>query len=124
MASDPRQIIAAICPELATSPLLDVFLGEAADLIDRRCFGKLYPTLIGWAACHLFTISGSGGSGSSVIGMGQIASMSEGGLSVAFATGASGGGASSGAAFWETTRYGKMVLYLIKLRPTMGVNQA
>jgi hypothetical protein len=124
MASDPRQIIAAICPELAASPSMDDFLGMATALFDRGRFGKLYPTLIAWAASHLFTISGGGGSGSSAIGMGQIASMSEGGLSVTFATGASGGGASSGAAFWDTTKFGKMVLYLIKLPPTMGVNTA
>jgi hypothetical protein len=92
----------------------------AAGLFDRGHFGKLYPTLIAWAASHLFTISGSGGSGSSAIGMGQIASMSEGGLSVTFATDDSGGGT----AFWNTTKFGKMVLYLIKSRPTMGINMA
>jgi hypothetical protein len=124
MDSDPRQIIANICPELAASPSLDDFLGEAAKFFDRGGFGKLYPTLIAWASCHLFTISGSGGNGSSAIGIGQIASMSEGGLSVTFATGASGGGASSGSAFWDTTKFGKMVLYLIKSRLAMGVNTA
>jgi hypothetical protein len=120
MASNPRQIITDICPELAASPTLDSFLGMAAGLFDRSYFGKIYPTLIAWASCHLFTMSGSGGNGSPAIGMGQIASMSEGGLSVSFATGASGGGT----AFWETTKYGKMVIYLMKSRPTMGVNTA
>jgi hypothetical protein len=122
--ADPCQIIKTICPDLAASPSLNDFVGMASGLFDRGHFGKLYPTLIAWASCHLFTISGSGGGGSSAIGMGQIASMSEGGLSVTFATGASGGGASSGAAFWDTTKYGKMVMYLITSRPTMGVNAA
>jgi hypothetical protein len=124
MAFDPRQIIATICPELYNSPSLTDFLDEAAALFDRRRFGKLFPTLIAWASCHLFTITGGGSSGSSAIGMGQIASMSEGGLSVSFVTGASGGSMSSGAAFWNTTKFGKMVLYLIKSLPTMGVNTA
>jgi hypothetical protein len=119
MASDPRQIITAVCPDLASSPSLDVFLGKAVELTDRGFFGKLAPFAVAYRACHLFTVSGGGGSGSPAFGMGQVAGMSEGGLSVSFATGA----AASGSGL-ETTKYGKLLLDLIKSRPAMGVNTA
>lgn len=119
MASDPRQIVTAICPELADSPSLDVFLGMAAELTDRGFFGKLAPYAIAYRACHLFTITGGGGSSNHALGMGQVASMSEGGVSVSFATGV----ATSGSGL-ETSKYGKLLLGLIKSRPTMGVNTA
>jgi hypothetical protein len=125
MAFDPRQIITAVCPELAASPSLDVFLGMAAELTDRGFFGKMASYAIAYRACHLFMVSGGGAAGggveSAAAGLGQIASMSEGGLSVSFVTGS--GGASNAEAL-DTTKYGKLLLALIKSRPTMGVNTA
>jgi hypothetical protein len=119
MASDPRKIIKTICPDLAASPSLKDFLGMAVELTDRRFFGRMAPYAIAYRACHLFTITGGNGNSNLAIGTSQIASMSEGGLSVSFATGAapdSGG--------LDTTKYGKLLLGLIKSRPTMGVNTA
>jgi hypothetical protein len=117
--ADPRRIIAAVCPELAASPSLDDLLDMAFELTDRGFFGKMYPFAVAYRACHLFTVSGGGESGNPAIGTGQITGMSEGGLSVSFAAGAvsdSGG--------LDTTKYGKLLLGLIKSRPTMGVNTA
>jgi hypothetical protein len=119
MASDPRQIITSICPELASSPSLDSFLGMAVELTDRGFFGKMASYAIAYRACHLFTIAG-GGNSNSALGLGQIASMSEGSLSVSFAT----GGAATNSGGLDTTKYGKLLLGLIKSRPTMGVNMA
>jgi hypothetical protein len=124
MAFDPRQIVTAVCPELASSPSLDVFLGLAAELTDRGFFGKLASYAIAYRACHLFMVSGGGSSGggveSAAAGLGQISSMSEGGLSVSFAT----GGGTSNTEGLDTTKYGKLLLALIKSRPTMGVDTA
>jgi hypothetical protein len=117
MASNPRQVIAAICPELAASPSLDAFLGMAVELTDRGFFGKMAPFAIAYRACHLFTITGGGGN--PALGMGQITSMSEGGLSVTLAA-----GATSDSGGLDTTKYGRLLLGLIKSRPTMGVNTA
>ena len=123
MAFDPCQIISNICPELASSPSLDAFLGMAIELTDRGFFGKMFPYAVAYRACHLFMVAGgagNGGVGEAAAGLGQIAGMSEGGLSVTFATGAatdSGGGL-------DTTKYGKLLLGLIKSRPAMGVNMA
>jgi hypothetical protein len=124
VAYDPRRIIAAICPELASSPSLDVFLGMAAELTDRGFFGKLASYAIAYRACHLFMVSCGGAGGgleSAAAGIGQIASMSEGGLSVSFVT---RGGETSNADGLDTTKFGKLLLSLIKSRPTMGVNTA
>jgi hypothetical protein len=123
MASNLRQVIAIICPELASSPSLDAFLGMAVELTDRGFFGKMYSFAVAYRACHLFMVSGgsaSGGVGEATAGLGRIASMSEGGLSVSLATG-EGSGDPGGL---DTTKYGKLLLGLIKSRPTMGVNTA
>jgi hypothetical protein len=117
MASNTRQIIAAVCPELAASPSLDAFLGMAVELTDRGFFGKLYPFAAAYRACHLFTIAGGGSN--PALGLGQITGMSEGGLSISLAA---GGASDSGGL--DTTKYGKLLLGLIKSRPTMGVNAA
>jgi hypothetical protein len=119
MASDPRQIIKTICQELAASPSLDAFLSMAVELTDRGFFGKMASHAIAYRACHLFTIAGGDGSSNPAIGTGQITGMSEGGLSMSLAASAvsdSGG--------LDTTKYGKLLLGLIKSRPTMGVNTA
>jgi hypothetical protein len=91
----------------------------AAELTDRGFFGKLAAFAIAYRACHLFTIAGGDGGGSAALGLGQVASMSEGGLSVSFAT-----GAATDNSGLNTSKYGKMLLGLIKSRPTMGVNTA
>jgi hypothetical protein len=121
MARNPKQIIKTICPELAASPSLDDFLDMAVELTDRKFFGSLASHAIAYRACHLFMVSGGGGNGNPAFGMGQVASMSEGGLSVSFATSASTGGGGGGL---DTTKYGKLLLGLIRSRPTMGVNTA
>jgi hypothetical protein len=119
MASNPRQIIAAICRELAASPSLDAFLGMAVELTDRGFFGKMASYAIAYRACHLFTIAGGSGGSNPIMGIGQITGMSEGGLSVSLAA-----SATSDSGGLDTTKYGKLLLGLIKSRPTMGVNTA
>jgi hypothetical protein len=115
--ADPRQIIERVCPKLAASPSLNDFLGMAVELTDRGYFGKMHSYAVAYRACHLFTIIGGGGI--PAIGTGQITGMSEGGLSVSFAA-----GASSDSGGLDTTKYGKLLLGLIKSRPRMGVNTA
>lgn len=117
MSLSPNQLIAAICPELSGSPSLSVFVEMAAEVTDKGFFRKLYSHAVAYRACHLFSISGGGNSGNPVMGLGQIASMSEGGLSVSFAT-----NPATDSSGLDTTKYGKQLLALIKTRPTMGVN--
>jgi|LSPZ01.1.fsa_nt_gi hypothetical protein len=123
MALSPNQIIEAICPELSGSPSLPVFLEMATEVTDKGFFGKMYPYAVAYRACHFFMVSGgaeSGGVGSAVAGLGQIASMSEGSLSVSLVTGSG----TSDPGGLDTTKFGKLLLSLIKSRPTMGVNRA
>ena len=116
MASDPRQIIATICPELSGSPFLDVYLGMAVELTNRGFFGKMASYAIAYRACHLFTITSVGGN-NPAIGTGKITGITEGGLSLSLAA-----SATSDSGGLDTTKYGKLLLGLIKSRPTMGVN--
>jgi hypothetical protein len=53
------------------------------------------------------------------MGLGQVASMSEGGISISFAT-----NASNDTSGLNTTKYGLQLLALIKSCPTMGINRA
>jgi hypothetical protein len=74
---------------------------------------------VAYLAWHLFDLSGSGGN--SALGLGQIASMKEGDLSITYATTANA--ASTGNAL-ENTPGGRLLLALRKSKPTMGVNMA
>jgi hypothetical protein len=97
MASDPRQIITAICPDLAASPSLDVFLGMAVELTDRGFSGSCcpLPSRIGLAIFSWFLAAVR-----VVTPLSGWAKLPAGGLSVSFATGA----ATSGSGL-ETTKY-------------------
>jgi hypothetical protein len=121
MSLDTRQIIKNICSELSNSEALDDFIQMAVELTDRSFFGNMAPYAIAYRACHLFTITGGNNSGNTALGMGQITSMSEGGLSVTFAHNQSSSNSNNGL---DTTKYGKLLLEIIKTRPTMGVNTA
>jgi hypothetical protein len=99
----------------------------AIEQTDRGFFGKQFPYAIAYKACHLFEVAGIGKSGTAQAiaeaGNGQqIASMSEGGLSVTFAH--SSGGSDAGANDMGSTKYGRLYLDLLKTRPAMGVNLA
>jgi hypothetical protein len=118
MSYDTRQIIQTICPELAVSPSINDFLVVAVGLTDKGFFGKMYSYAVAYRACHIFTITPGNGSRNPAIGVGQIASMSEGSLSVSFVA-----SATTDISGLDTTKYGKMLLNLIKSRPTMGVNK-
>lgn len=115
-----REIIGAICPALAQNDALSDFVKMAEENTDRKFFGKQYAYAVAYRACHLFTIT-AGSGGNAAMGLGQVASMTEGGLSISFATGSSASDADGGL---ETSKYGKMLLGLIKSRPRMGVNTA
>jgi hypothetical protein len=96
-----------------------MFLDMAVELTDRGFFGKLACHAIAYRACHLFTLTGGDGSSNPALGTGQITSVSEGGLSMSFAA-----NANADKSGLDTTKYGKMLLALIKARPSMGVNTA
>lgn len=117
---DAPEIVAAICTELSESGEADVFIRMARENTDRRFFGGQYQYAVAYRACHLFTVT-RGAGGNAAAGIGQVASMSEGGLSMSFATSAASSAADGGL---ETTKYGKMLLGLIRSRPAMGANGA
>lgn len=115
-----EQIIKTICKDLSDSPSLSVYLQMAEESLNSRFFGKLYQHAKAYKACHLFTIYGADSEMSDIAGVGvnPISGVKEGGLSVNFGSG-SGNSDSS----LSTTKYGKMLLDLIKSRPTADVNR-
>ena len=118
MVLSPRQIIAAICPELSGSPSLPVYLEMAVEVTDKGFFGSVYNTAIAYRAAHLFTMTGAATSKNGVMGANPVSSMSEGGVSVSFAVPAQSGNSDT----LGNTKYGKMLLDLINTRPSMGVS--
>jgi len=122
MGISPTGIITAICPELAGSPSLQVFLGMAADSVSPGFFGASYNQAVAYKAAHLYALF-AGDKGTTVdsinkIGGGApVSSLSEGGVSVSFAVGADNG------SDLNSTKYGRMLQGLIKSRPRVFVNQ-
>lgn len=116
-----EQIIKTICKELADSPSLSVYLQMAEESLDSRFFGKLYQMALAYKACHLFTVYGEDSSLSGIAGAGvnPISGVREGGLSVNF----HGSGGSGSDTSLSTTKYGKMLLDLMKTRPSADVNR-
>ena len=125
MALSPEKIIETICPELSGSPSLQVYLGMAVEVTNPGFYGAVYNQAVAYRAAHLFTLfDGGGGTTTDAIGVlgggAPISSVSEGSLSVSFAQNANACGETD----LSSTKYGKMLIGLIKGRPRMGVNQA
>jgi hypothetical protein len=124
MGISAASIIETICPELSGSPSLQVYLGMAVEIVNRRFFGNLYNQAVAYMACHLYTVFGRSASSETLktvkeLGGGApVASMSEGKLSVSFAQAQ---GAADGAAL-GSTQFGRQYLGLKKGRPKVGVN--
>lgn len=111
-------IIKTICPKLADSPSLSSFLQIAEESTNCRFFGKLYNQAVAYKASHLYTVySPEENSGVTGIGSAPVSSVSEGGLSVSFAVPSDSDNSS-----WSTTKFGRMYLDLLKMRPRMNVN--
>jgi hypothetical protein len=114
-----RKIVEAVCPDLYSSPALEVYLQMAQETTDKNFFGSLYSYAVAYKACHLFTTMGDGasGSGNPAAGVAPIASMSEGSMSVTYAVSPSEGNDSM-----ENTKFGKLFLSIARSRPRFGVN--
>lgn len=110
------QIIQTICPSLADSPSLSQFVQMANESLNSRFFGKLFNQAVAYKACHLFTLTVGDKSGLNSIGGGSVSSYQEGGISVSFATRASDNELNA-------TKYGRMLLDLMKQCPRMDVNK-
>jgi hypothetical protein len=117
-------IIESLCPDLAGSPSLPVYLGMAVEIVNRRFFGSLYNLAVANMACHLYTMFGRSASNETLktvkeLGGGApVASMTEGKLSVSFVQAQ---GAADVAAL-GSTQFGRQYLGLRKGRPKIGVN--
>ena len=111
------QIIQTICPSLADSPSLSQFVQMASESLNSRFFGKLFNQAVAYKACHLFTITTGDKTGiHSIGGGGSVTSYHEGGIQIGFS-------ASQNDSELATTKYGKMLLDLMKKCPRMNVNK-
>lgn len=112
-----EQIIETICPELSDSPSLSQYVQIAKESLSRSFFGKLYEQAIAYKACHLFTITKPSELNEiTSVGGGSVNHLQEGGITVGF------NNANSDKELSET-KYGRMLLDLMKSKPTMDVNR-
>ena len=111
------QIIQTICPDLADSPSLSQYVQIARESLSRSFFGKLYEQAIAYKACHLFILTKPSELNEiTAVGGGSINHLQEGGITIGFNNSNSDKELSS-------TKYGRMLLDLMKSRPTMDVNR-
>lgn len=113
-----EQIIQTICKPLSDSPSLSNYIQMAEESLSNSFFGSQYNTAVAYKACHLFVSLDDSSDMSKLkeIGGGAVQSYSEGGMSISF-------GASSGDKELNSTKYGRMLLNIIRSRPTMNVNR-
>lgn len=112
-----EQIIQTICPELSDSPSLSQFLQIAKESLSSSFYGKLYNQAVAYEACHLFTVTKSSELSEVLsVGGGSVNHLQEGGITLGFNNSNSDKELSS-------TKFGRMLLDLMKSRPTMTVNK-
>lgn len=113
-----EQIIQTICKPLADSPSLSSFIQMAQESLSNSFFGNRLNYAIAYKACHLYSMYNSDDELGKIkdLGNGSIQSYSEGGISVSF-------GSSFSNKELEQTKYGKMLLGLMKSIPTINVNR-
>ncbi|WP_405291992.1 DUF4054 domain-containing protein [Methanobrevibacter sp.] len=112
-----EQIIQTICPKLSGSPSLSQFIQIAKESLSSRFFGSLYEQAVAYKACHLFTITDTSDIGEILsAGGGSVNHLQEGGITVGFNN-------SNSESELSSTKYGRMLLDLMKTRPTMDVNK-
>ena len=111
-----EQIIQTICPELADSPSLSQYVQMATESLSSRFFGKLYNQAIAYKACPIFTLTNQSSLSKAMsIGGGSVNHLQEGGITIGFNN--------AGNKDLESTKFGRMLLELMKSRPTMDVNR-
>lgn len=112
-----EQIIQTICKELADSPSLSQYLQIATESLSSRFFGKLYNQAVAYKACHLFTLTKPSELNQMTdAGGGSVNRLKEGGIEVGF-------NSTNSENELTSTKYGRMLLDLMKSRPTMDVNR-
>lgn len=112
-----EQIIQTVCTELADSPSLSQYVQLARESLSSRFFGKTYEQAVAYKACHLFIqTKPSELNKMTEVSGGSISHLKEGGIDIGFNASASDKELSS-------TKFGRMLLDLIKTRPTMDVNR-
>lgn len=111
-----EQIIQTICTDLADSPSLSQYIQIATESLSSRFFGKLYNQAVAYKACHLYTLTKQSALNDALsVGGGSVNHLQEGGITIGFNN--------AGTKDLESTKYGRMLLELMKSRPTMDVNK-
>jgi hypothetical protein len=112
-----EQIIQTICPELADSPSMSQYVQMATESLSNRFFGKLFNQAVAYKACHLFTVTKKTELNDVIsIGGGSVNHFQEGGITLGF-------NSSDGNKELASTKYGRMLLDLMRSKPTMDVNR-
>lgn len=114
------EIITVLCADLAESSRLQNYIDLAEESINETVFGSMTNQAIALKACHLYQLFDANSEMAKMDsiggGSGAVTSYSEGGISIGFASGDTESELSS-------TKYGRMLLALMKSIPKMNVNR-
>lgn len=112
-----EQIIQTICPELSDSPSLSNYVQMATESLSSRFFGSLYNQAVAYKACHIFTLTKKSALNDAIsVGGGSVNHLQEGGITIGF-------NKTESTSDLASTKFGRMLLDLMKSRPTMDVNK-
>lgn len=112
-----EQIIQTICPELADSPSLSNLIQMATESLSSSFYGDLFNQAVAYKACHIFTSTKDSALNKLIsAGGGSVNHIQEGGISIGF-------NSSNSESELSSTKYGRMLLDLMKSRPKMTVNK-
>ena len=112
-----EQIIQTICPDLSDSPSLSNYIQMAKESLSSRFFGKQFNMAVAYKACHLFTVTKKSELNEITnIGGGSVNRLHEGGIEIGFNSVNSDKELAS-------SKFGRMLLDLMKSKPTMDVNR-
>lgn len=114
------EIITVLCADLAENSRLQNYIDLAEESINSTVFGSMTNQAVALKACHLYQLFDANSEMAKMDsiggGSGAVTSYSEGGISIGFASGDTESELSS-------TKYGRMLLALMKSIPKMNVNR-
>lgn len=112
-----EQIIQTICPELSDSPSISQYIQIARESLSSGFFGELYEQAVAYKACHIFISTKKSALNDIIsLGGGSLNHLQEGGITVGFSS-------SNSDSDLVSTKFGRMLLDLMKSRPRMNVNK-
>lgn len=111
------EIVKSLCPDFYASDVYASIIEQCEENTSKTFFGVLRNQAVAYKACHFYTLFSPD---AGVNAGGQIASVTEGRLSISYFN---ENDTTTDNAFWQSSKYGKLYLWLLKSMPRANVNR-